>query len=269
MEEYFKDKVVLIVGASSGMGRLVAIKLAASGAKVVVTGRREVLLNTLAAEINSKGGICHPIAADALDAELAQKVVKAVVEKFGRIDIALLNAGGAPALDMRQMDAPGVNQYMRTNYDVIVNYLFPVLEQMKLQRGGLIAQTNSLASFIGVPLQGPYSAAKAAGRLLMDTCRVEFAEYGIKFTSLYPGFVATEVTKNDGMPAPFEISEEQAADHIICAIRNEVLDYLFPFVMRWQIRLALLLPKKLQFYVLRGEYLKEVEKLNNQRPPQS
>jgi NAD(P)-dependent dehydrogenase (short-subunit alcohol dehydrogenase family) len=81
---------------------------------------------------------------------------------------------------------------------------------MKAQQSGLVAHTNSLAGFIGVPLQGPYSAAKGASRLLMDTCRMEFAEYGIKFTSIYPGFVATEVTINDRMPAPLEISEEKA-----------------------------------------------------------
>ena len=260
MSNQFKDKVVLIVGASSGMGRVVALKLAAEGAKIIITARRKPLLDTLAAEIESKGAACLSIAADALDADAAKNVVKASIEKFGRIDIALLNAGGAPALDMRQMDAAAVNKYMRINYDVIVNYLFPVLEQMKIQKSGLVAHTNSLASFIGVPLQGPYSAAKAAGRLLLDTCRIEFAEYNIKFTSLYPGFVGTEVTKNDGMPAPFEISEEKAADHIIYALRNEKLDYLFPFVMRWQIRLAQMLPKKILFYVLRSEYLAEMKK---------
>jgi short-subunit dehydrogenase len=260
MNQHFQNKVVLIVGASSGMGRVAAFKLAMAGAKVVITARRQTLLDTLAAEIEAKGGECLSIAADAMEADAAKNVVKTAIEKFGRIDIALLNAGGAPALDMRSMDATAVNQYMRTNYDVIVNYLFPVLDQMKVQRSGLIAHTNSLAGFIGVPLQGPYSAAKGAARLLMDTCRIEFAEYGIKFTSIYPGFVATEVTKNDGMPAPFEISEYKAADEIIHAIQKEKLDYLFPFVMRWQIYLARIVPKKLLFAILRKEFVTETQK---------
>ena len=259
MAQYFKNKVVLIVGASSGMGRVVALKLATGGAKVIITARRKAMLDTLATEIESKGAECLSIAADALDTELAKNVVKIAVEKFGRIDIALLNAGGAPAIDMRTMDASSVNHYMRTNYDVIVNYLFPVLEQMKIQRSGHIAHTNSLAGFIGVPLQGPYSAAKGAARLLIDTCRIEFAEYGIKFTSVYPGFVATEVTKNDGMPAPFEISEDKAADHILYAIEKQKLDYLFPAVMRWQIRFAQIVPKKLLFFILRKEFVDTVK----------
>jgi short-subunit dehydrogenase len=134
-----------------------------------------------------------------------------------------------------------------------VNYLFPVLEQMKLQRGGLVAHTNSLAGFLGIPMQGPYSAAKGAARLLFDTCRLEFAEYGIKFTSLYPGFVATEVTKNDGMPAPLEISEEKCADHMLFSLRKEKADYLFPLNMRLLVRLALLLPKSWVNKLLQGD----------------
>lgn len=134
-----------------------------------------------------------------------------------------------------------------------VNYLFPVLAQMKKQQSGFVAHTNSLAGFIGVPLQGPYSAAKGAVRLLMDTCRVEFADYGIKFMSLYPGFVATESTRDDGMPATLEISEERAADHILYALGREKTDYLFPPIMGWLIRLALVLPGPLVRWILRRD----------------
>jgi short-subunit dehydrogenase len=249
----FKDKVVLIVGASSGIGRVIALKLAAVGAIVIVTARRKDKLDILAEEITRNGGRCLALAADALDEKAAEKVVTTTTEKFGRIDLALLNAGGAPAIDMRKMNAAEVKYYMQTNYDVIVNYLFPVLEQMKLQRGGLVAHTNSLAGFLGIPMQGPYSAAKGAARLLFDTCRLEFAEYGIKFTSLYPGFVATEVTKSDGMPAPLEISEEKCADYMLFALRKEKSDYLFPLNMRLLVRLAMLLPKSWVNKLLQGD----------------
>ena len=190
------------------------------------------------------------MAADAEDAAAAERVVAATVERHGRIDLVLLNAGGAPALDMRRMSAGEVTAYMRSNYDVVVNYLFPVLRQMARQGGGLVAQTNSLAGFLGIPLQGPYSAAKGAARLLIDTCRIEFGPYGIKFVSIYPGFVATEHTANDGMPAPFEISEDHAVEHILYALRREPPDYLFPPVMRWLIRLARVLPKSVTNYLL-------------------
>jgi NAD(P)-dependent dehydrogenase (short-subunit alcohol dehydrogenase family) len=246
----FDNKIVLIVGASTGMGRVLARRLAAEGASVIVTARRQPLLDTLAAEIIAAGGICMVLAADASDESAAADVVHQAVERFGRLDMIYLNAGGAPALDMTRMSASEVNACMRLNYDVVVNYLFPALAQMRRQKSGLVAHTNSLAGFLGVPLQGPYSAAKGAARLLIDTCRIEFAPHGIRFVTVYPGFVATEITKGDGMPAPLEISEETAVDHILYALRREKADYLFPFVMRWLIRLARVLPKPLVNWLL-------------------
>lgn len=249
----FEGKVALIVGASSGIGRTLALRLASEGAHVVVTARRRDKLDALVAEIVQQGGRGLALAADAQDPAAAEQVVQACVQQLGRIDLVVLNAGGAPALDMRTMGAREVIACMRSNYDVAVNYLFPVLHQMVRQGDGLVAQTNSLAGWLGVPLQGPYSAAKGALRLLIDTCRVEFGHYGVRFVSVYPGFVATEATANDGMPAPLELSEAQAVDHIVHALRRECLDYLFPFSMRWLVRLALLLPKWLVTRILRRD----------------
>ncbi|MBR0834267.1 SDR family oxidoreductase [Bradyrhizobium manausense] len=246
----FKGKSILIVGASSGIGRTLALRLAREGAKLVVTARREQLLTALAEEIRAGGGACLAIAADATNETSGAGVIRRAVEEYGRLDMLYLNAGGAPALDMRLMSSGDVNAYMRSNYDVVVNYLFPGLKQMVKQGGGYVGHTNSLAAFLGVPLQGPYSAAKGAAMLLIDTCRIEFASYGIKFITVYPGFVATEATANDGMPAPLEISADKAADHIMYALRKEKSDYPFPLPMRLLIGLAQVLPKPVTLWVL-------------------
>jgi len=248
----FEGKVVLIVGASSGIGRALALRLAREGASVVATARRKERLDALAAEIARSGGLCQVVAADAEDPEAAENVVASVVESHGCIDLAVLNAGGAPALDLRKMTAREVTAYMRSNYDVTVNYLLPVAHQMVRQGDGVVAHTNSLAGFAGIPLQGPYSAAKGALRLLVDTCRIEFGSSGVRFVSLYPGFVATEATAGDGMPAPLEISEERAIDHVLRAIRRERRDCLFPFAMACLVRLLRVLPKALSDRILRA-----------------
>jgi NAD(P)-dependent dehydrogenase (short-subunit alcohol dehydrogenase family) len=144
---------------------------------------------------------------------------------------------------------------MRSNYEVAVNYLFPVLHQMVRQGSGVVAQTNSLAGFLGVSLQGPYSAAKGALRLLIDTCRVEFGRYGIRFVSVYPGFIATEATADDGMPAPLQMSEDRAVDHLMRAIDREHMDYCFPWQTSWLVKLTHVLPKWLVVRVLRRDVL--------------
>ncbi len=169
--------------------------------------------------------------------------VQLIVKTFGTIDAALINVGDGPSFDMATTAAEPVLHNMAINYNTLVYSLLPVIAVMKQQKHGLIAHTNSLPGFLGLPRQGPYSAAKAAGRILMDTCRIELAPWNIKFLSLYPGFVATERVSDDGIPAPFEISETTAAKHMVYAMEKEKRDYLFPFSLRWLIRLARILPK--------------------------
>jgi short-subunit dehydrogenase len=79
----------------------------------------------------------------------------------------------------------------------------------------------------------------------MDSCRIELKPFGLKFVSIYPGFVATERVKGDGIPSPFEISEVDAAKHVVRALEKEKADYLFPFMTASLIRLARILPKSL------------------------
>ncbi|MCP1118257.1 SDR family NAD(P)-dependent oxidoreductase [Robbsia andropogonis] len=250
---HFDEKVVLIVGASSGIGRILALRLASEGERVVITARRKDRLDKVADDIVRIGGHCVAYAADAESPHAAEHVVNTCLQLHGRIDILILNAGGAPAIDMRAMRAHQVNAYMRSNYDVAVNYLFPVLQQMRHQTKGMVVQTNSLAGFLGVPLQGPYSAAKGALRLLIDACRVEFGHLGIKFVSVYPGFIATEATIGDGMPAPLEMSEDKAVDHILAAMRRQRADTMFPWQMGLLVRLSLALPKAIVTRMLRRD----------------
>lgn len=243
------QKTILITGASSGIGRAVASSLGRRGNRIVATARRKELLDSLADEINAAGGQCLAIAADALNAHDAEAVVKGAVDRFGTIDAALLNIGDGPSFDMAKEKPAAVTDNMRLNYDTMVHFLTPLIAHMKTQNSGLIAHTNSLAGFLGLPQQGPYSAAKAACRILLDTCRIELAEHNIRFVSVHPGFIATERVAADGIPAPMEISEQAAAEHIIYAMETEKRDYLFPVSMRWLIRLARVLPKPVVGYI--------------------
>jgi short-subunit dehydrogenase len=115
---------------------------------------------------------------------------------------------------------------------------------MRERRAGLIAHTNSLACFLPVPMQGPYSAAKSAARTLIDTTRTELRGSGLRFLSIYPGFIATARTAQDGIPAPFEMSEHDAARHIIKAMESDRDDYLFPWQTTALTRLLQVLPKR-------------------------
>lgn len=245
------NRTILIVGASSGIGAQVARDLAGHGNRVAVVARRAAELAAVAADVRAAGSACLDLVADALDPEAAAAVVRRVVAEFGAVDIALLNVGQGPDMSMAEAGVEDVARVMALNYDVTVNYLVPLIAQLRRQGGGLIAQTNSLAGWLGLPRQGPYSAAKAAVRTLIDAARVELAPEGIRFTSLYPGFVATARVRADGLPKPFMISEERAARHVVRALRREPADAAFPWPASALVRLLRALPAPVSGAVLR------------------
>ncbi|WAU83026.1 SDR family NAD(P)-dependent oxidoreductase [Streptomyces sp. Qhu-G9] len=246
------DRTILIVGASSGIGAEVARHLAHGGNRLVLTARRAPELTAVADSVRARGSDCLVVAADALDPRAAADVVTAGVAEYGSMDVALLNAGQGPDMSMDQVGVADVSRIMALNYDVVVNYLVPLIAQMGSQTGGgLIAHTNSLAGLMGIPRQGPYSAAKAAARTLIDSARVELAPRGIRFTSVHPGFVATERISGDGLPKPFEISQERAARYVVRALEREPAQAYFPWQTAALVRTLRALPTPVSSLVLR------------------
>jgi short-subunit dehydrogenase len=243
-------KTVLITGASSGLGRALAVALAKRGNAIIATARRADLLQALKQEIESGGGRCVVVAADSVVTAEAEAVLQKGVEAFGPIDLAILNAGGGKATSMANATAEQVLQQMRTNYDTFVNYLCPLIARMK-ERGGTIACTSSPAGFFGLPKSGPYSASKAAGRTLMDTCRIELARTPIRFVALYPGFTYTEGLEADEVPVKaLIIHKDRAVREMIRAIERGRAHHLFPKRIAFLITLGRLIPEPFRRWVL-------------------
>ena len=247
------NKTILIAGASTGIGRALALELARHDNTVVVTARSLDKLTSLVEEIELEGGKALAIAADAMIEAEALSVIETAVVRFEKIDIAILNIGGGPVMNMAHISTEEVLQNMRFNYDTFVHYLIPLIDHMKSFNEGMIVHTNSLAGFLGLPMQGPYSAAKSAARILMDTCRIELRKHHLKFVSVHPGFVKTERQLAYDQPMPVALSEEQAVKQVIKAMRRQSWDHLFPFSYRVLIRLAGFLPKRLTSWILKWD----------------
>ncbi len=243
-------KTIVITGASSGLGRGLALALSTRSNRLVVTARRGELLETLAAEIRANGSQALVRVNDATDSADCQRVVDETVTHFGPIDLAVLNVGGSPGVVMGETSVDTVLGLMRLNYDSLVNYLVPLIAVMR-DRGGNIAHTSSPAGMFGLPKSGPYSAAKAAGRLLLDTCRIELAHTPLRFVSLYPGFTATEGLKTEEVPSPrLIISKDRAVKEMLWAIERERSHHIFPKRIAWPIRLGRMLPEPMRRWVL-------------------
>ena len=243
-----RGKNVLITGASSGLGRGLALALAARGNNLVITARREALLEEVAEEARRHGVTCVPVAADATDEARCEEVLGAGLAELGHLDVAILNAGGGNARSMAEMSASEVKHMMRTNYDTFVNFLCPMIAHMKAPgRGGVIAYTGSPAGSFGLPKSGPYSAAKAAGRMLFDTCRIELKGSGIRFVALYPGFTETDALDPNDVPIKaLIIDKDRAVGEMLGAIEREEEHYMFPRRIRYAIDLGKSLPEPIR-----------------------
>ncbi len=252
-----RGRVILITGASSGLGRAVATQLAArggpgSGTRIAVLARREGLLEALRDEIERAGVEALALPGDALDPAFARDSVARIVARWGRLDACLLNIGSGPTQDLREVDVDAVLRVMQLNYDTLVHFLIPAAAVMKRQaEGGLIAHTNSLAGFVGLPLQGPYSAAKAAARVLMETAHLELRDHGVRTVTLCPGFIKTRTGRDEELNRPFEMSEQRAAREVIRAMERERAEALFPRPLAALTRLARALPSSLRESALR------------------
>ena len=227
------NKVILITGASSGIGRATALKLAGHGNKLVIVARRENLLAEAATKIKELGSDCLYFAGDAMDEQFGEYVFQKTVEAYGRIDIAILVVGIGPPSNTLTASAEKIKFCMDANFNTFINFYVPVMRQMKTQNTeAMICHVNSLASFFGVPMQGDYVAAKGGVRLFLDTARMELKHFGYKnihIQTIHPSFVDTEAVRNDGIPAPGEISEEKAAEYIIKGIKKNKKRNMFPF----------------------------------------
>jgi NADP-dependent 3-hydroxy acid dehydrogenase YdfG len=242
-------QTILITGASSGIGRATAVALSAHTNRIVITARRKELLESAAIQIEDNGSECLQFAGDATEEKFCAEVVAKTVERYGDIDIVLLNIGAGPPSNTLTAAPETIKQCMRTNYDTMINFYCPIVDRMKQQSGKcMIAHVNSQASYFGIPMQGDYTASKGAARLFLETARMELRHFGykhIRIQTIHPGFVDTEACKEDGIPEPNVISEQQAAGYILSGLKNEMDENLFPPSMRFAVRLGQHIPRRL------------------------
>jgi len=247
-----RDQTILITGASSGLGHGLALALAGHHNRFVLTARRKERLDALAAQLEARGSQALVVPADALDRDACENVLQQAISTFGHIDVAVLNAGGGTAMSMSTATTEQVLGIMRLNYDTVVHFLCPLIAHMKPRGQGLLAVTGSPAGFFGLPKSGPYSAAKAAVRLLIDTCRIELAGTGIDLVALYPGFTHTDALDPEDVPTKALIIDvDRAVAEMKWALERRRSHHLFPNRIAWLITLARWLPEPVRRFILR------------------
>lgn len=189
-----ENRVALVTGASGDLGRAMAHGLAVAGAHVAVVGRSERKLTQTQQQIQELGREAEIFSADLSSQEALRPLVRAVLERFGRIDILLNCAGTNYRQPFLEFDEAAYDEIMATNMRSVYFLSQLVAKQMIAQGGGKIIHIGSLTSAIGLSHVSAYGMTKGALVQLTKTMAVELAEHNIYVNCICPGFFATELT---------------------------------------------------------------------------
>ncbi len=225
-----RGKTVLITGASSGIGEALAVLLAKEGCRLLLVARRGEALQALADRIRPDAADVDVFVADVRDAERCAAATARMVEKWGRVDIAILSAGVGTFQRVNEFDASTANDIIGVNVTGVINGVAAVLPTMIRQRTGMIVGISSIAAHIVAPYSAAYSASKAAVSTLLRGLQLGLKRHGVKILIVEPGFVRTPMTAgNKRMPFLMEVDE--AARRIVRALRREKGLIRFPWLM--------------------------------------
>ncbi|MFI5907663.1 SDR family oxidoreductase [Dactylosporangium sp. NPDC051541] len=189
-------KVVAVTGASSGIGAATARHLASLGAPVVLGARRTDRLAALAAEITASGGRAVAVRVDVTDPADMHRLVETAVERFGRLDVLVGNAGITRIGPVAALDVAGWSAMVDVNVKGVLHGIAAALPVFRRQGSGHLVTVVSTSGLKIVPTQGVYAGTKNAVRTLLEALRQESTDGGLRTTSISPGYVRTELIDN-------------------------------------------------------------------------
>jgi short-subunit dehydrogenase len=245
----WKDKVVFITGASSGIGEALAIELAKRGACLGLLARREDVLKAIAAKVESVGGKSLTLPADVTDANAVKGAAEQLKNYFGRVDVLIANAGIGGITDTKKLDADYVAKVININLLGAVNSVAAVVPLMLEQKSGHIVAISSLAGYRGLKKSSAYCASKAGMTAFFESVRLDLMDTKIDVSVIHPGFIKTPLTSGRENTMPFLMELEDGTNRIIRAIEKRKKSYAFPFPLASFARFGLILPASLYDYI--------------------
>ncbi len=240
-------RLVWLVGASSGIGKALAMQMANAGWQVAISARRLAPLQAMQAQFPA----LYPYTLDVTDAGVVQQVFATICSQHGVPDICLFNAGDYEPMPVEAFDLELFRKLTAVNYLGMVNGLNAVLPLM-LERGrGQILLTASLSAYRGLPRAAPYSASKAAVLNLAEALHPELKIKGILLRVINPGFVRSALTDKNPFAMPFLMDAEEAAAVIMRELDGSHFEITFPKRFALLMKLLRLLPYRWYFWITR------------------
>lgn len=227
-----------ITGASSGIGEETAVELSRRGSRLALTARRAERLEEVAKRCG--GAIVKP--GDVSDLDTMLRIGAELREEWGRIDVAMLNAGTWKPVTPDSFSSKTFREEIDVNYMGVVHGIEAVLQPMRERRGGRIVIVASVAGLSGLPMAESYGATKAALITLGEALRGSLAPDGVAVTVVEPGFVRTRLTEGNDFNMPFMIEVEEAARRLCDGLEKGKPEIAFPTRMALTMRTLRHLP---------------------------
>ncbi len=242
---------VWITGASSGIGKALALRYASEGAVVAVSARSKDTLDKISREAGEMPGKIIPFPLDITDADACMSCFSEIEQAFGIPDLVILSAGTFQPVGADDFDARLVNRQMQVNFEGTVNCLGPVIRAFIKRSAGHIAIVSSVSGYCGLPYAAPYGASKAALINLCEALKPELDRAGVSLTVINPGFVKTPLTDKNDFPMPFLMDLDAAVERIYTGLQKRPFELAFPRRLVWAMKLLATLPYTAFFAVTR------------------
>jgi len=254
---YWSDRVALVTGASSGIGRGLALELARRQAAVGLLARRADALQEIVEEIEAAGGRALALSADVTNAAALRNAAVDLSAKFGPIDVLFANAGVGGSTHATELSAAEVAKLIDVNVMGVVNSVTAVLGDMVKRGQGQLVAISSLAAYRGLPKSAAYCSSKAAVSAFFESLRLDLRGTGVDVTIIHPGFIKTQLTAGRQAQLPWLMELDEAVNKILTATERRKKSYAFPWQLATIVRAGMIMPNFMYDWISARNSLRE------------
>jgi short-subunit dehydrogenase len=239
-----EKKVIWITGASSGIGKALALKFANEGWIVAASARRENLLQNL----NKENSNIHSFPLDVTNIDQCKLVFKNIIEKFNDVEISIFGTGIHDPKSEKEFNLDKIRKIMEVNYFGTMNSINSVYDYYNDKKSGQISIISSVAGYRGLPAAGAYCASKSALTSFTESLYFEMKRVNVNVSLISPGFIKTPMTDENDFPMPMIKSPEFAASQIYKGlIKNKSFEIHFPKAFTFLMKIIQILPNWIYF----------------------
>ena len=241
-------KKIWITGASSGIGRALAIKFANEGWQVAASARRENLLK----DLNNQNSNIHPFPLDIINEVETKNIFQSIIKKFETIDISVFCTGIHDPDAEKKLSSEKIREIMETNFFGTLNCIAAVNNYFRERKSGHISIVSSVAGYRGLPAAAGYCASKAALTSLAESLYFDFKRHNVRVSLVSPGFIKTPMTDKNKFPMPMIKSPEFAAEKMFFGLtKKNSFEIHFPIAFTMIMKLLKIMPNWLYFLLVK------------------